>query len=300
MQIITNQFQKELKKHGSDHFPFLVSYQCLSEYDSNSFMWHCHPEIEITYVNEGSMQYRINNRSFHLKEGDIIFCNSNALHSGEMENQEDCSYIPITFDPKLIYGFFQSTICTRYVDPVIQNLAVCAVHIDYSEKWHETFRDRMLEVISLDKKKPDFYELDISIRMQLLWRLLVEHLPHQPVSTTSDFTEYERIRRILSYIEQNYMNQITLDDISEHIHLCESECTRLFKRHMNTTLFSFLQEYRIERSLEYLNTKESISSIAEKTGFSDSNYYSKVFSKIKGCSPREYRKNLKETTSHEL
>ena len=300
MQIITNQFQKELKKHGSDHFPFLVSYQCLSEYDSNSFMWHCHPEIEITYVKEGSMHYRINNRSFHLKEGDIIFCNSNALHSGEMENQEDCSYIPITFDPKLIYGFFQSTICTRYVDPVIQNLAVCAVHIDYSEKWHETFRDRMLEVISLDKQKPDFYELDISIRMQLLWRLLVEHLPHQPVSTTSDFTEYERIRRILSYIEQNYMNQITLDDISEHIHLCESECTRLFKRHMNTTLFSFLQEYRIERSLEYLNTKESISSIAEKTGFSDSNYYSKVFSKIKGCSPREYRKNLKETTSHEL
>ena len=263
-------------------------------------MWHCHPEIEITYVKKGSMHYRINNRSFHLKEGDIIFCNSNALHSGEMENQEDCSYIPITFDPKLIYGFFQSTICTRYVDPVIQNLAVCAVHIDYSEKWHETFRDRMLEVISLDKKKPDFYELDISIRMQILWRLLVEHLPHQPVSTASDFTEYERIRRILSYIEQNYMNQITLDDISEHIHLCESECTRLFKRHMNTTLFSFLQEYRIERSLEYLNTKESISSIAEKTGFSDSNYYSKVFSKIKGCSPREYRKNLKETTSHEL
>ena len=300
MQIITNQFQKELKKHGSDHFPFLVSYQCLSEYDSNSFMWHCHPEIEITYVKEGSMHYRINNRSFHLKEGDIIFCNSNALHSGEMENQEDCSYIPITFDPKLIYGFFQSTICTRYVDPVIQNLAVCALHIDYSEKWHETFRDRMLEVISLDKKKPDFYELDISIRMQLLWRLLVEHLLHQPVSTTSDFTEYERIRRILSYIEQNYMNQITLDDISEHIHLCESECTRLFKRHMNTTLFSFLQEYRIERSLEYLNTKESISSIAEKTGFSDSNYYSKVFSKIKGCSPREYRKNLKDTISHEL
>ena len=300
MQIITNQFQKELKKHGSDHFPFLVSYQCLSEYDSNSFMWHCHPEIEITYVKEGSMHYRTNNRSFHLKEGDIIFCNSNALHSAEMENQKDCSYIPITFDPKLIYGFFQSTICTKYVDPVIQNLAVCGVHIDYSEKWHETFRDRMLEVITLDKKKPDFYELDISIRMQILWRLLVEHLPHQPVSTASDFTEYERIRMILSYIEQNYMNQITLDDISEHIHLCESECTRLFKRHMNTTLFSFLQEYRIERSLEYLNTKESISSIAEKTGFSDSNYYSKVFSKIKGCSPREYRKNLKETTSHEL
>ncbi len=300
MQIITNQFQKELKKHGSDHFPFLVSYQCLSEYDSNSFMWHCHPEIEITYVKEGSMHYRVNNRSFHLKKGDIVFCNSNALHSGEMENQEDCSYIPVTFDPKLIYGFFQSTICTKYVDPVIQNLAVCAMHIDYSESWHTDFHDLLLKVIALDKEKPDFYELDISIRMQMMWRLLVEHLAHQPVPAASDLTEYERIRKILVYIEQNYMNQITLAEIAEHIHLCESECTRLFKRHMNTTLFSFLQEYRIERSLEYLNTKESISNIAEKTGFSDSNYYSKVFSKIKGCSPREYRKNLREMTAHEL
>lgn len=298
MQIITNQFQKELKKHGSDHFPFLVSYQRLSEYDSNSFMWHYHPEIEITYIKKGSMHYRVNNQSFHLKEGDIIFCNSNALHSGEMEHQEDCSYIPVTFDPKLIYGFFQSTICTKYVEPVIQNLAVCAMHIDYTESWHETFRKKMLEVIALDKEKPDFYELDISIRMQIMWRLLVEHLPHQPLPAASDLTEYERIRKILSYIEQNYMNPITLAEVAEHIHLCESECTRLFKRHMNTTLFSFLQEYRIERSLEYLSTHESISNIAGKTGFSDSNYYSKVFSKIKGCSPREYRKNLISQEDH--
>ena len=280
MQIITNQFQKELKKHGSDHFPFLVSYQRLSEYDSNSFLWHCHPEIEITYIKKGSMHYRVNNRSFHLKEGDIIFCNSNALHSGEMEDQEDCSYIPITFDSKLIYGFFQSTICTKYVDPVIQNLAVCAMHIDYSENWHTIFRDHMLKVISLDKEKPDFYELDISIHMQTMWKLLAEHFPLQAVSPASDLTEYERIRKILSYIEQNYMNRITLTDISENIHLCESECTRLFKRHMNTTLFAFLKEYRIERSLEYLNTKESISSIAEKTGFSDSTQKYSVRSRV--------------------
>ena len=294
MQIVTNQFQKELKKHGNDHFPFLVSHHNLSEYDSNSFMWHCHPEIEITYIKKGAMHYRINNRSFHLKEGEIIFCNSNALHSGEMIDQKDCSYIPVTFDPKLIYGFFRSTICTKYVDPIIQNLSICAMHIDSSREWHKDFREQMLKVISLDKDRPDFYELDISIRMQIMWRLLAEHLPHQPVTTASDLTEYERIRKILSYIEQNYMNRITLTDISESLHLCESECTRLFKRHMNTTLFAFLQEYRIERSLEYLNTKESISAIAEKTGFSDSNYYSKVFSKIKGCSPREYRKALKE------
>lgn len=291
MQIITNQFQKEQKKHGNDHFPFLVSYQRLSEYDQGSFMLHWHPEIEITYVQSGSMNYKVNNQSYHLKKGDIIFNNSNALHSGAMESHLDCAYTPITFDPKLIYGFFQSTICTKYVDPIIQNPSVSAIHIDQSEPWHAIFREKMLEVIALDKNRPDYYELDISIRMQIMWRLLAEHLPLQPGPAKTDLIEYQRIKSIITFIEQNYMNHITLADISSHIHLCESECTRLFKRHMNTTLFTFLQEYRIERSLEYLNTGLSIALTASRTGFSDPNYYSKVFTKIKGCSPTKYQKH---------
>ena len=107
MQIITNQFQKELKNTAAIIFRFSSVTSVYQSMIPIPFLWHCHPEIEITYIKKGSMHYRVNNRSFHLKEGDIIFCNSNALHSGEMEDQEDCSYIPITFDSKLIYGFFQ-------------------------------------------------------------------------------------------------------------------------------------------------------------------------------------------------
>ena len=291
MQIITNQFQKELKQHGNEQFPFLVSYQKLSEYESGSFMWHWHPEIEITYVRKGTMCYKVNNLVYHLKEGDIVFNNSGALHSGTMENQEDCTYIPVTFDPRLIYGFFQSTINSKYVDPVIQDSMLPAICIDQSESWHKPFREYLLRIIALDEKKPDFYELDITICLQSMWRLLLEHITYEPQASRENSLEYDRIKKILSYIEENYQNKITLNDIAGHIHLCESECTRLFKRHMNTTLFAFLQEYRIERSLEFLRADQPVSAVADKAGFSDPNYYSKVFAKIKGCSPREYRKH---------
>lgn len=291
MQIITNQFQKELKQHGNEQFPFLVSYQKLSEYESGSFMWHWHPEIEITYVRKGTMCYKVNNLVYHLKEGDIVFNNSGALHSGTMENQEDCAYIPVTFDPRLIYGFFQSTINSKYVDPVIQDSMLPAICIDQSESWHKPFREYLLRIIDLDEKKPDFYELDITICLQSMWRLLLEHITYEPQTSRENSLEYDRIKKILSYIEENYQNKITLNDIAGHIHLCESECTRLFKRHMNTTLFAFLQEYRIERSLEFLQADQPVSAVADKAGFSDPNYYSKVFAKIKGCSPREYRKH---------
>ena len=289
MQIITNQFQKELKQHGNEQFPFLVSYQKLSEYESGSFMWHWHPEIEITYVQKGTMCYKVNHMVYHLKEGDIVFNNSGALHSGTMENQKDCAYIPVTFDSRLIYGFFQSTVNSKYVDPVIQDSMLPAICIDQSEPWHKPFREYLLRIIDLDEKKPDFYELDITICLQSMWRLLLEHITYEPQASRENSLEYDRIKKILSYIEENYQNKITLNDIARHIHLCESECTRLFKRHMNTTLFAFLQEYRIERSLEFLQDDQPVSAVADKAGFSDPNYYSKVFAKIKGCSPREYR-----------
>ena len=289
MQIITNQFQKELKQHGNEQFPFLVSYQKLSEYESGSFMWHWHPEIEITYVQKGTMCYKVNHMVYHLKEGDIVFNNSGALHSGTMENQKDCAYIPVTFDSRLIYGFFQSTVNSKYVDPVIQDSMLPAICIDQSEPWHKPFREDRLRIIDLDEKKPDFYELDITICLQSMWRLLLEHITYEPQASRENSLEYDRIKKILSYIEENYQNKITLNDIAGHIHLCESECTRLFKRHMNTTLFAFLQEYRIERSLEFLQDDQPVSAVADKAGFSDPNYYSKVFAKIKGCSPREYR-----------
>ena len=251
MQIITNQFQKELKQHGNEQFPFLVSYQKLSEYESGSFMWHWHPEIEITYVQKGTMCYKVNHMVYHLKEGDIVFNNSGALHSGTMENQKDCAYIPVTFDSRLIYGFFQSTVNSKYVDPVIQDSMLPAICIDQSEPWHKPFREYLLRIIDLDEKKPDFYELDITICLQSMWRLLLEHITYEPQASRENSLEYDRIKKILSYIEENYQNKITLNDIAGHIHLCESECTRLFKRHMNTTLFAFLQEYRIERSLSF-------------------------------------------------
>ena len=100
---------------------------------------------------------------------------------------------------------------------------------------------------------------------------------------------------ILDFLEHNYMNTIQMKDIAEEIHLCESECSRLFKRYMNVSLFTFLQEYRVERSLEFLlSSDDSIMEVAQKSGFTDSNYYAKVFSRVKGCSPQKYRKHSTE------
>ena len=101
-EIITDGSQKELKKHGSDEFPLLVSYEQLSGYKSGSFLWHWHPEIEITLVLDGQILYKVNQCTYHMKTGDILLGNANVLHAGFMEDMQDGKYVSITFLPKII------------------------------------------------------------------------------------------------------------------------------------------------------------------------------------------------------
>ena len=96
----------------------------------------------------------------------------------------------------------------------------------------------------------------------------------------------------MSYIADHYTEKILLDDIAGLIHLSPGECSRLFKKCMDVTLFGYIQEYRIEQSLRYLvDSSCSVTEAGLLSGFSDPNYYTKVFTRIKGCTPRQYRKN---------
>ncbi|WP_312371466.1 AraC family transcriptional regulator [Lachnoclostridium sp.] len=291
MQIITNKFHREMKEHGNDHFPFLISYERLSKYESGSFLWHWHPEIELTLIVKGEMIYTVNDHPYHLHEGEALFGNVSSFHTGTKFENRDCEYISITFDPKLIYGYENSIVYRKYVEPIIQNFSLPAIHFDFSKVWNNDIIAILKEIIAIGQNKEASYELDILMRLQQFWKILCLHNNSAPTMTAYDKRNYDRIRSILSYVDNNYTMKLTLEDIAEHIHLCKSECCRLFKRYMKVSLFEFVLQYRVEKSLNYLaDPQYSIIEIANFVGFNDSNYYSKVFAKIKGCSPTKYRK----------
>ena len=291
MQIITNKFHREMEEHGNDQFPFLISYERLSKYESGSFLWHWHPEIELTLIVKGEMIYTVNDHLYHLHKGEALFGNVSSFHTGTKFDDRDCEYISITFDPKLIYGYENSIIYRRYVEPIIQNFSLSAIHFDFSEEWHNDIIEILREIITIGQNKEASYELDILMRLQKLWKIFYLHNSSVPTMTAYDKRNFDRIRSILSYVDNNYAMKLTLEDIAEYIHLCKSECCRLFKRYMKVSLFEFILQYRIEKSLNYLaDSQYSIIEIANFVGFNDSNYYSKVFTKIKGCSPTKYRK----------
>lgn len=121
------------------------------------------------------MLYQVNNRSFFLREGDALFGNSGTLHTGAMYENQDCEYLSITFDPKLIYGYDNSIIYTNYVKPIIQNPALPAIHFDRSAQWQLDAIHLITEITQLEAEKNPTYELDITTRLLAFWKLLFIH-----------------------------------------------------------------------------------------------------------------------------
>ena len=92
MQLLLDTDKKELKNpHGTYGFPVSISYEQLSRYERKSFSWHWHKEIELTLILQGEMNYQINDSVYHLKAGEGLFCNSNALHTAILRyHDSDC------------------------------------------------------------------------------------------------------------------------------------------------------------------------------------------------------------------
>lgn len=294
MQIKINDEKKELKFHGSYEFPVFVSHEVLSAYERGAFAWHWHPEVELTYIEEGQIEYQVNDTVYHLKQGDGLFCNANALHTGHMLNQGDCHYLSVTFHPRMIYGFEGSVIDKRYVEPVTRNDLLGGLHLVPDDGWQSKVLTLLQNLVETYEAHEAGFELAICQTLLIIWNTLYSNVWSAiPSDPSVQYKEIERLRKTITYLQEHYHEHVTLSAIAEHVNICTSECCRFFKRHMNQTIFEYLLEYRIEKSLPLLiRGEDSITAIAQAVGFSNPAYFGKVFHQVMRCSPSAYRKSF--------
>lgn len=100
----------------------------------------------------------------------------------------------------------------------------------------------------------------------------------------------ELVKKAVQYISQNYTSNITLEDVAEYVHLNPAYFSTLFKQSSGSTFKEYLNMVRIEESKRLLlNTDYTIIDIAIAVGFEDQSYFSKVFKKFTGLTPKQYR-----------
>ena len=104
----------------------------------------------------------------------------------------------------------------------------------------------------------------------------------------------EVLKAMMNYVDKNYMNNITLNEIASAGGVSKSLCNKIFSKYTQMTPIEYIMHFRTRKVADLLQEGDmSMTQIAEKTGFSNASYMAETFKKFYKFSPREYKKSIK-------
>ncbi len=278
---------RENRKQGTFGFPVEL-YHIEPSHLRYQMPYHWHPEYEIIRIIEGSFHLTLDDRSFVVNKGDILFLQDGTLHGGSPEN---CIYECLVFDMKLLLK--ESNISTKITQKILRHEITVRQQLPDNLVSIKNTVDNLFHVIT--EKETGYEFLTQGYLFQLLGIILNEHL--YDVNTNAAHISQQHVqifKRVLSYIEDNYTERITLEDLAKIAGMNPKYFCRFFRVMSYHTPIDYINYYRIECACEQLSsTKNSITEAAYNSGFNDISYFIKTFRKYKGITPKQYLK--KET-----
>jgi len=132
-------------------------------------------------------------------------------------------------------------------------------------------------------------DMRINEKLGTLLTLLMEQSWH-PESVTVSRKRMELVE-IKNYLDEHYTDKISLDDLAERFFINKFYLSKIFKETYGTTVNNYLISKRITRAKQLLRfTDMTVEEIGVAIGMGDANYFSRMFRKVEGSSPSEYRK----------
>lgn len=120
-----------------------------------------------------------------------------------------------------------------------------------------------------------------------LLQVIAEHLTQSNIIEPGRENLAEAVKK---YLHRNYSRKITLEELALKFGCCKSSIMNNFRRAFGTTVIDYLTRIRMQQAERLIRTTErSIKEIALSCGFTDQNYFSRLFHEKHGCSPSQYR-----------
>lgn len=258
---------------------------------TNKATWHFHPELELVYVNKGQGKRHIGNHLSYFNNSQLLLIGPNLPHNG--------------FTDRLTTNGFETLIQFKE-----DFLGKDFFELPEMKKIKELFeRSKKGILFGSETKIKVGYKIEKLVEKKGFKKLLVFLEILNILSKTSDYTilnvdgyavetelqDSSKLDIIYKYINNNFKDHISLDQIANVANMTVPAFCRYFKKVTGKTFTKLVNEYRVVHATKLLSESTmSITDISFECGFNNFSHFNKLFKEITGKNASGYRKEMKD------
>jgi len=280
------------------HEPIELSYRNALPIEGAHF--HAHAFYELYFFHQGECTYLIGDQIMTLVPGDLILMHGMTLHCPNPAPHMPYVRSTLHFDPSYLATVLQPNQVAQLLRP-FDELSNIRIHLQERDR---TEFDRLLSEMNAlyrQRNRSDVHAAYERFTLRFIELMhVVGGLCKNHVQQREHRSEKERyVQRVISFLEDHYAEEITLETIASTLHLSKPYLSNLFKEVTGTTVFKYLYNRRINQAKIWfrLQPGRSVSDIGRLVGFRHLAHFSRLFKAVAGCSPEAYRKSIMQASS---
>lgn len=227
---------------------------------------HLHEELTITALKKGSLNISFNDSFKILNPNEIAIINSNIIHNAILNSESVKDGYVLYIDKNYLESF---------------NLGISLDYVflqDEKNSFINLCEILLAEDISLLEKEELFIEFCLSTFS------LKEEIKQVEKNSLSI--------KIKNYLDENFLEDIILEDISKEFNISVVHLIRVFKKEFGLAIHSYIINKKVHKAKELLNSKLSIIEVALQSGFFDQSHLNRSFKRVFQLTPKEFQKNI--------
>lgn len=250
---------------------------------------HWHEELEILYILNGQSAITIEGKKYMLPKKHVMVIESRQVHS-TYAYDEVSMFICIHISKKHMQQYL----------PDIEAYKILCHPERITDDQFPAYLEICKQIEALTRlymENPPTLLLESEGLILQIFAHLLQHFSIKTPSPSPGIGSIamERLREVISYVEEHFREPITLDDITALLGLGKEYFCRFFKKHMGMSFLQYLNEVRISHIYQDLTLSDmSVSEAMERNGFTNQKLFNKTFKQIYGCTPSSVRKKRPE------
>ena len=291
--IVKREDGSEQVNYDDDSFPSYIYDGWIKPNVTWEKVPHFHEDIEMVTVKTGKMAYSVNGTLIPLYEGDTIFVNSNQIHYSLSLDNETATYVIFIANPNILNS--SVAVEMQALQPILNNPKLSYLRF-------RNINENTVDIHNIMLSLPDIRRDPFQVTKKFfnIWEIILnQSKTYGMLDEDAQLDIHTRsFKAMMYYIQQNYKESITLDDIAMSGNISKSLCNKVFHKYVGDSPVNYLLNYRVRKVAELLRTTSlSLSEIAALTGFNGTSYMSEMFKKSFKSSPRDFRKNWEDNNS---